>query len=201
MPVTAVIDHKFIIVFTGPAGTRPETFGRFEFFFINIIPGAEITVFWHECIIIPCSISARRSTPAVKAVAIHQRRLGNALDVADAIKNRAENEAKGIVEDAKQKAKNIIDNAKQEAKSIIDNAQNIYAENEQLKEENADLQKVCDAYDALALEFMLEDRATTIQLLQECNFSNSYIESVIAKADDIIKQNQKNCAYYDYDER
>ena len=125
----------------------------------------------------------------------------NALDVADAIKNRAENEAKGIVEDAKQKAKNIIDNAKQEAKSIIDNAQNIYAENEQLKEENADLQKVCDAYDALALEFMLEDRATTIQLLQECNFSNSYIESVIAKADDIIKQNQKNCAYYDYDER
>lgn len=124
-----------------------------------------------------------------------------ALDVASAIKNRAENEAKGIIEDANQKAKSIIDNAKQEAKSIIDNAQNIYAENEQLKEEIARLQWLDDAFDKIALEFMIEDAETTIQLLQEVNCSDEYIQSVYDKATDIIKQNQKNCTYYDYDER
>lgn len=118
-----------------------------------------------------------------------------ALDVADAIKNRAENEAKGIIADAKQKAKDIIADASKKANDIIASAHNVIEENALLKEENAELQRVCNAYDDLALEFMLEDRQTTIQLLKECNFSDEYIQSIISKANSIIQKQ------YEYDER
>ena len=128
----------------------------------------------------------------------------SALDVADAIKNRAEREAKSIIEDAKQKANDIIADASKKANDIIASAQNVYAENEQLKEENAQLKEevahlqwLNDAFDKIALEFMLEDKETTIALLEEVNCSDAYINDVIARANAIIQRQNA----YDYDER
>ena len=116
-----------------------------------------------------------------------------ALETADAVVNRANEDAKTIIENATQKAKSIV----ADVQKVCEENALLKEENAQLKEELNTYKEVVSAYDELALEFMLEDAETTIQLLQECNFSNDYIQTVYNRAKNILQKEQQQ---YEYEE-